>query len=1494
MSSLPCHGAGLASRSRPHASAAGDNASHRRASRHELSHSLAGRARSAAAGLRRRAALLGLPLLLGAASAAQAYETIAITAPPDAFEGHSGLTNHTFKVRLSGSVSGDVNYKVCFSGAATYAVDYNPTLGGAQQSSNCVQSSIPAGQTAPGNSNAIGIAVVGDGFSETGRWRGEYGETVTAKLTLVGAQPWDLAGRVRHTVTHTILNDDVAVSFRKSDFEGREGKRARIQVDLVEGSHGHSQSITVPFTYTRGTAQLSDFDRSRTSVTFRRGQTSRDLYVDLPDDSNFESDESFRIDFDTAGFPAGMYAPEITQTTVTIKDNDYSISTNEGSYAAREDAGGVSITVTIAPAQERIVGLRVSFQNVSTHAGVDYLTEHHSFPDGVLTFYPGETTKSFLIPVVNDGVFENNELFHVTLTQTVGPTDPLSRDVIIRDLRPGDGDYTSKLTLERTSGDTVSERQDATFRLKMHPAVQQSSTVAVMLAQSADDGERANWIAGAPQTRAQYVTVDFTGGDSEKTLTVRIRSDGRDTNGTLTVAAMTPGAHPKAAGTYTARGQKVSAKLRIQDTTADGDPQASAQQTAALQIPSTAVSNVQVTAVDGTTAKATWDAVPHATGYRVEFESTSDVSPANYVYGAANGVTGTAWSYTHNAAEAMTLTVTVTPELREDGNVQQFDGLAGTATIKVGPSGTGGSDSVDDGATDATDSQTGNSPPASCVSDAQWDQVAGYYDSNANKSPNYGANWYRVLIAYRQARPEKALPAWGGATAQPTAAYTAYEAEDGEEVWSGWTPVREVLECLEKPQTSAPQPEPPPDPELSLSAGSAVDEGTSASFTIHADSAPASAVTVNVSVAQGGDWLASPGAGTRSITLAAGATTTSLAVATVNDGTDEPDGSVSVSLNAGTGYTVASSNASATVAVRDDDEPVPEVSISAGGDVSEGAAASFTVTASPAPASPLDVDVTVAQSGDFAASGQTGSRTVTIPSSGSATLAIATVDDGTDEPDGSVSAAINAGAGYAVSSPNGAATVAVRDDDDPPSASSCVSGTQWRTVEGYYQSNAGKAPNYGANWYRVLIAYRSEHTHRALPAWTGPTAEPTASFTVKEAEDGEKVWSGWTPVREALECLRKAGRIGRSFVPLVPGSANPAGEGVVRFANRSPRAGTVRIAATDDAGWRPAPVTLRLGPGGSVALTTRDLERGNAAKGLDGAVGAGTGDWRLDVSSGLDLGVQPFVRAADGATAAMHGVAEQTEGVHRVWTFNPAGELAQSSLLRVMNLGAEPATARITGIDDAGLPSGAVTLEIPARAAVQLTAADLEGGGPGIHGMLGDGHGRWRLRVASEGELAVMNLAVSPFGHLTNLSDGGFPALRSGRTHSVPYVPPASDGLGRLGLVRVINESARGGEVRVLAHDATGRRHGPLTLRLGPGGAAHFNSWDLELGGEAGSGLSGGTGPGVGAWRLEITSGLDLEVRSYVATPTGSLKTTREFVAGPGLLRGGEAFEEDR
>ena len=183
---------------------------------------------------------------------------------------------------------------------------------------------------------------------------------------------------------------------------------------------------------------------------------------------------------------------------------------------------------------------------------------------------------------------------------------------------------------------------------------------------------------------------------------------------------------------------------------------------------------------------------------------------------------------------------------------------------------------------------------------------------------------------------------------------------------------------------------------------------------------------------------------------------------------------------------------------------VPEIAIAAGADVTEGGDATFTVTASPAPAAGLDVIVEVAQSGDFAS---TGTQTVTIPTSGTYTLVVATANDDTDEADGTITATVNDGAGYSVSGAAAAASVAVSDNDPPPD---CVSDKTLELARDYYELNRHRAPGYGRNWRRVLIAF-GDITDTQLEA-----------FTAAEARQSETRWAGWRPFREALECIEQA------------------------------------------------------------------------------------------------------------------------------------------------------------------------------------------------------------------------------------------------------------------------------------------------------------------------------------------------------------------------------------
>ncbi len=240
-----------------------------------------------------------------------------------------------------------------------------------------------------------------------------------------------------------------------------------------------------------------------------------------------------------------------------------------------------------------------------------------------------------------------------------------------------------------------------------------------------------------------------------------------------------------------------------------------------------------------------------------------------------------------------------------------------------------------------------------------------------------------------------------------------------------------------------------------------------------------------------------------------------------------------------------------------------------------------------------------------------------------------------------------------------------------------------------------------------------------------------------------------------LSTAPAAGADGVWRMPLFPADDTSDREGFVRVANRRWRAGEVAVVAVDDSGARFGPVTLALKAGQTVHLNSGDLERGNAEKGLPTGVGPPAhGDWRLELTSELDIAVTSYVRTADGFLTSMHdlappGVAAQTA---RVPIFNPGSNRRQASLLRVINDGDAAATVTVTGVDDAGTPGGEVRLTVPAGEARTWTAADLEAGGEEFEGGLGDGVGKWRLTVASDVPVSVMSLLRSPGGHLTNLS----------------------------------------------------------------------------------------------------------------------------------------------
>ena len=228
-------------------------------------------------------------------------------------------------------------------------------------------------------------------------------------------------------------------------------------------------------------------------------------------------------------------------------------------------------------------------------------------------------------------------------------------------------------------------------------------------------------------------------------------------------------------------------------------------------------------------------------------------------------------------------------------------------------------------------------------------------------------------------------------------------------------------------------------------------------------------------------------------------------------------------------------------------------------------------------------------------------------------------------------------------------------------------------------------------------------------------------------------------------------------VPYFIAAGHPQRQGFMRIGNYSTRSGTVEIHAVDDDGNRAGPVTIALAAGAVVHFNSDDLERGNPAKGISGSTGDGTGDWRLEVRTNLQIvGPLVYARTSDGFLTSIHDTVRgsgEDGRRHFVPIFNPASNRSQRSQLRLVNPTRFDAAISIAGIDDLGQPgpAGEVALTLAAGRARTIDAEDLEAGHEDLRGRLGDGTGKWRLVVTSDRPVYVINTLVSPTGSLTNL-----------------------------------------------------------------------------------------------------------------------------------------------
>jgi hypothetical protein len=228
------------------------------------------------------------------------------------------------------------------------------------------------------------------------------------------------------------------------------------------------------------------------------------------------------------------------------------ISFSQTTYDVSEGAGSVVLTVRVDRSNDPDPGanIQVDYRTLagsgagSATPGSDY----NNVGPETLTFGPGETSKSFAVPILEDSVFENPETFSAILSNprvtNAGCTDPTNQDTCYYK-RPTFGNSSATVRiLDNERGNTIQFSPASYSVSEAGPGGVPGQAVLTVTANRVDDPntvlsvnyttEDGTAVAGSDygaQTQPEMQVVTFGPGETQKTITITLINDGLIENG---------------------------------------------------------------------------------------------------------------------------------------------------------------------------------------------------------------------------------------------------------------------------------------------------------------------------------------------------------------------------------------------------------------------------------------------------------------------------------------------------------------------------------------------------------------------------------------------------------------------------------------------------------------------------------------------------------------------------------------------------------------------------------------------------------------------------------------------------------------------------------------------------------------------------------------------------------------------------------------------------
>jgi hypothetical protein len=328
------------------------------------------------------------------------------------------------------------------------------------------------------------------------------------------------------TATLSIADDDAAPTLSINDVSINEGNTGSANATFtVSLSSASGQTVSVDYASAAGTTNPAtagaDYTTASGTLTFTAGQTSNVVLVQVLGDTVDEENETVRVVLSNAS-NAGLADDT---GVLSIVDDDASPTISVAPATLLEGDSGtanMSFAVTLSAISGRAAS--ASFATSSGGAsGTATAGSDYTSTSGVVSFDPGQTSKTILVPIVGDLIDEDNETFTLTLSAPANATLATASTLgTITD------DDTRGIIVTPTTAISVSEgATTAAFTLKLatQPAsnvsigIESSNTLEGTVSPSTCTFTAANW------NTAQTVTVTGVNDDDDdgdQTFTVRL------------------------------------------------------------------------------------------------------------------------------------------------------------------------------------------------------------------------------------------------------------------------------------------------------------------------------------------------------------------------------------------------------------------------------------------------------------------------------------------------------------------------------------------------------------------------------------------------------------------------------------------------------------------------------------------------------------------------------------------------------------------------------------------------------------------------------------------------------------------------------------------------------------------------------------------------------------------------------------------------------------